>query len=154
METNKNMNDQEEGKTLSSISKRNNFSTPPDYFDTLPSEIMDRITSKPKQFIFLKPYFAIPSLTVLSAIIIVLVFYLKKDVVPSYDTELSDNDIEHIITNPELYNISESSITEQYLASVTEEYNTNNLETISEEDIKSYLEENTNENNIINEFKN
>ena len=54
--------------------------------------------------------------------------------------------------NPELYNIDEAAITEQFLSSTILNESLNEETTISDEEIKSYLEENTDVNNIINEL--
>jgi len=154
METKNNMDQFDNEKNLSSIPKKNNFSVPQDYFDFLPEEIMGKIhsTSQQKEKFFLfKPIIAIPSFSVLSGIIILIFFIYHKEVVPCDEMILSENEMQQVIDNPELYNIDESSIAEQYFASnisfepVTEE------STVSDEEIKSYLEENNDLTNIINE---
>lgn len=133
------------------IKNKNNFSVPKDYFDYLPVEIMDKIHMESKQktyFYFFKPSITIPSLAVLSAVIIFLVFFFNKDI-PSNELVLSETEVRQIINNHELYNIDETSITEQYLSLNISNDNEMN---ISDEEIKSYLEENTDVTNIINEL--
>ncbi len=130
------------------IKKENNFSVPKDYFEYLPVEIMERVQmgSKREKVSIFKLSFAIPSLAVLCGIIILLIFFLKNEII------LSENEIELIINNPELYNMDEYKITEEYLSmNISDESLTNN-ETISEEEIKSYLEDNTDVTTIINEL--
>lgn len=104
-----------------------------------------------RYFSFLKPSVAFPSLAVLTGIIILLFFFFYKDSSPD-ELVLSENDVQQIIDNPELYNIDETAITEEYLAlNITDE--TENAETtVSIEEIKSYLEENADVTNIINEL--
>ena len=134
------------------IKKQNNFSVPKDYFDHLPNEIMSRIQIESKEkFFLLKPSFIIPSLAILSGIIILIVFFLKKDVTTD-EIMLSDNEVEQIIDNPELYNIDDAAITEEYLSSNISDELLNTDAMVSDEDIKSYLEDNTDVNNIINEL--
>lgn len=154
METNKNSYGPEEGKLLSSINKQNPFSVPPNYFDELPSIVSDHIRSKEKQIFLLKPAFALSSLAVFSLMLLLAFFLFKKEVPASPENELSEVDIEYIISNPELYNINETVITEQLLASSTtlEPVSQTAVETISNEEIESFLEENTNDNTIINEL--
>lgn len=154
METNKNNYDSEEGKMLSSINKQNPFSVPSNYFDELPSLVTDYIRSKEKQIFILNPAFAFSSLAVLSLMLLLAFFLFKKEVPSSAENELSEMDIEQILSNPELYNINETVITEQLLASsiALEPVSEGAVETISDEEIKSYLEENTNDNTIINEL--
>ena len=134
------------------IKKKNNFTVPKDYFDSLPNEKVNRIQaeskSKEKSFL-LKPSFIIPSLAVLSGIILLIVFFLKKDITPD-EIILSDTEVQQIIDNPELYNIDNTAITEKYLSSNISDDSFNTDATVSEDDIKSYLEDNTDVNNIIN----
>ena len=138
---------------LENINKENTFKTPKDYFDYLPSEIMDRIQKEPKQkeiFIF-KPAFAISSLAVISGIILLVVFLLKKGV-PSEEMIFSENEVQYIIENPELYNIDDAAITEKYLSCIISDESLNIEAAISDDEIKSFLEENADVNNIINEL--
>ena len=134
------------------IKKENHFSAPKNYFDYLPEEIMNRIQIESKEkFFLLKPSFIISSLAVLSGIIIFIVFFLKKDVATD-EIILSDNEVEQIIDNPELYNIDDAAITEEYLSSNISDELLNTDAMVSDEDIKSYLEDNTDVNNNINEL--
>ena len=136
------------------IKKENNFSVPKDYFDYLPGEIMNKIhsESKSKEKIFLlKPSFIIPSLAVLSGIFFLIIFFLKKDVSPA-EIILSDNEVQQIIDNPELYNIDDADIAEKYLSINLSDDSLNVEATVSDDEIKSYLEDNTDVNNIINEL--
>ncbi|MBI3503162.1 MAG: hypothetical protein HY063_15350 [Bacteroidetes bacterium] len=138
---------------LENIKKENHFKIPENYFDYLPEEIMDRIHSREKskeRFFLLKPSIIISSLAVLSGIILLTIFLLKKNISQN-EIILSDNDVQQIIDTPELYNISESVITEQFLSSVSEEALKEETN-ISNEEINSYLEENTDVNTIINEL--
>jgi hypothetical protein len=153
METNNNIEQFDDEKNFSSIPKSNNFSVPTDYFDFLPEEIMNRVhlRSQPKKvFFLLKPIIAIPSLAVLSGVI-ALFFFFHKEVVLADEVTLSENEIQQVIDNPELYNIDKASITEAYLASNISYEPVNEESTVSEEEIKSYLEDNNEVTNIINE---
>lgn len=153
METNINTEHKEDGYLFSSINKENNFSVPHNYFDYLPEEIMDKIqlqSKRKKYFSLLKPSIAIPSLAGLSAVIIFLVFFNKD--IPTKETALSETEIQLIIENPELYNIDESAITEEYLSSNISVESVNNGTSVSDEEIQSYLEEYTDVTNIINEL--
>ena len=136
------------------IKKQNSFSVPKNYFEYLPGEIMDKIHAESKsheKIFLLKPSFIIPSLAVLSGIIFLIVFFLKKDVSPA-EIILSDNEVQQIIENPELYNIDDADITEEYLSLNVSDELPNTETIISDDEIKSYLEHNTDVNNIINEF--
>jgi len=149
MGTNKNIehNEDEQGLPV----KQNSFSAPSDYFDTLPVEIMDKIHSSAKQkkaFSILNPSFAVTSLALLSGMIALLIF-LKTNA-SSSEIMLSENDIEHVVQNPESYNIDEDAIIEKYLSSTIELTEDNPV--ISDDDIKNFLEESSDINNIINEY--
>lgn len=127
------------------------FSTPPSYFDSLPAEITDRIQAeknRKSQFFLLMPSFAIPSMAMVAGAIILLLF-LKKEITP-LEIQLADNEIEHVVANPELYDIDEDAITEKYLSSNI------SLESLdedaSEDEIRSYLEDNSESTSIINEY--
>lgn len=154
METNNTIEQFNKKKNFSSINKENNFSVPQNYFDYLPEEIMDKIrleSKEKKRFSFCKPSIAIPSLAVLSGVIILLVFFFNKDIA-SNEAMLSETEVQHVIDNPGLYNIDESAITEHYMASyIANEYSTVET-TISDEEIKSYLEENADVTTIINQL--
>jgi hypothetical protein len=80
-----------------------------------------------------------------------LIFFDNRYVPATDEYILSETEIRQIIENPDLYNIDESIITEQYiLANIEDEYVDET--DISKEEIKNYLEENTDINNIINQF--
>ena len=156
MHTDKNISpdNKEEDSLLPLGQGKNNFSVPKDYFEYLPEEIMNSIQaeSKRKEKIFLlKPAFIIPSLAILSGIILLIVFFLKKDVSPA-EIILTDNEVQQIIDNPELYNIDEADIAEKYLSINLSDDSLNVEATVSDDEIKSYLEDNTDVNNIINEL--
>ena len=139
-----------EGNSLGK--RQNNLSVPSDYFDHLPEQIMNRIqaSEQKKQFFLLRPAFTIPSFTVLAGVILFLVL-INKNNISSNDMLLSDNDTQHIIDNPELYNIDDAVITEQYLASNISDESIDEEAAASADEIKSYMEENPDLNNIINE---
>lgn len=148
-------NDEEETNNfLSSLNQQNPFSVPESYFDYLPQDVMDRIIAKEKEkkiFFVFKPSVAIPSFTVLSGIIIMLFFFFNQKTPHADENIISENEIRQIIENHDLYNIDESIITEQYISSnIADEYV--NKTGLSEEEIKNYLEENTDINNIINQL--
>ena len=149
MENNKNI---KENNSLPPLGQGQHFSVPTDYFDHLPEQIMNRIqgTEQKKQFFLLRPSFAIPSFAVLAGVIILLVF-INKNNISANDMLLSDNDTQHIIDNPELYNIDDAVITDQYLASNISDESINDEAAASADEIKSYMEENPELNNIINE---
>ena len=136
------------------IKKQNNFIVPKNYFDYLPEEVMDKIQAqsrKKEEKILLKPSFLLASLTLLSGFILLVIFFLKKEV-GSNEIMLSDSEVQQIIDNPELYNIDDTDITEKYLFCNLSDESFNSETTVSDEDIKSYLEENTDVNNSINEL--
>lgn len=129
----------------------NGFSTPSSYFDDLPTEIMGRIhSSEKKPVFFLKPAYSIATLSALTGIVF-LFFFLNQEPA-TYDVELSENDIAHLVEYPELYNIDEELITETYLSSNIEGEDTDAGTDISEDDIRNYLEETSDVNTIINEY--
>jgi len=154
METNNNIEHPREEKHFSSINKENNFSVPQNYFDYLPEEIMDKIRLKSKeekQFSFFKPSILIPSLAVLSGVILLLVFFFNNDI-PSDEEMLSEIEVQQVIDNPGLYNIDETAITEEYLSLNIPTESMSSETNVSDEEIKSYLEEYTDVSNIINEL--
>ena len=151
----KNTDQLEEGKILSSIKNENNFSVPSDYFDVLPEKIMDRIQSKSdlkQQLLFLKPSFAIPSLAICSGLIILLTILFNKSESVSEETLLSENEVQHVVDYPELYNINDAVITEQYISSNIPDETMNYESAVSEDEIKIYFEENPDATNILNEY--
>jgi hypothetical protein len=58
--------------------------------------------------------------------------------------------VQQVVDDPELYNIDETAIAEQYLASNIPYETVNEETTVSDEEIKSYLEENSDVTTIIN----
>ena len=150
MSANKNMQSDEED-SLSLRVRQNNFSVPKDYFEYLPSAIMEKIQSQPKrkQVFILQPVFSIFSSAVISGIILLVVFLFNKNI-SSEEVMLSDNEIQHILDNPELYNIDESAITDEFISSNSSAESLTIESNPSDEEIKSYLEETTNVNTIIN----
>ena len=136
---------------LENIKKENNFSVPKNYFEYLPSEITDRIHSKPRQgkIFILKPVVAFSSAAILIAAIVLYLFLHKTDNRP-LEMILSENEIQDIIDNPESYNIDELAVTETILNSTISADSLSASLNIPEDEIKSYLEETTNANNIIN----
>lgn len=147
MESNKNI--PLDNKEDFPIAQEPGFSTPPSYFDELPIVISDRIHSREKKpFFVLKPSFAIGSLAVLSGLIVLFLF-LKNDSLP-LETELSENDIAHVVANPELYDIDEDVITEAYLSAsfepAADEF------AVPEDQIRNFLDESSDATNIINEY--
>ena len=148
METKNNIEQFDEDKFLSSIPKKNNFSVPTDYFEFLPEQIMNKVQKKKKKkkkeiYFLFRPVIAIPSLAVLSGIIVLLFFFYNKETNSANNILLSENEVQNVINNPELYNIDEASITEEYLAANISSESVNEESTTSEEEIKSYLEENS-----------
>ena len=131
---------------------QNPFSVPADYFDALPEKIMNNIHSTSKKnrpFFLFKPAIALSSCAVLFSIISLLIFLNKG--IPSGEILLSDNDIQKIIDNPELYNLNDEAVTDQYISSdISDEAITES--DLPEEEVKSDLEENINLQNIINEY--
>jgi hypothetical protein len=154
MGTHKDIEQSGEGKILSSIDKQNKFSVPADYFDGLPEKITNRIQSGSRQklFFFLQPAIAIPSLAILISIIALSVLLLNKNNAFPAEILLSDNDVQHIVDNPELYNIDDAVITEQYIFSNISDESINEESALPDDEVRSYLEENTNAQNIINEY--
>lgn len=152
METHNNIDSHNEEKFLSSIRKQNNFSVPQNYFDYLPDEITGKIRIKSDQkeiFFLLNPIITIPSLAVLSCIIALFIFSHPKKVVSADEMILSENEIQQVVSDPELYNIDDESIYEQYLASNISDESTIEATTISDEEIKVYLEENNDVANLL-----
>lgn len=143
--------DTREESSLLPLGHGSGFSTPPSYFDHLPSEIMNRIqSSKRKPSFSLTPVHAIASLAI-SACIIALLFLFKQNAVPS-DIELSDNEIEHVVENPDLYDLDVDAITEEYLSLNISEESIYPEAGVSDDEIRTYLEESSETTNIINEY--
>lgn len=129
---------------------QNNFSTPKDYFDQLPAAIMNRIHSPKKNPVLgLKPVHALAALAI-SACIIAYTFIFKRSAVPS-DIILSENEVEHVIANPELYNLDAATVTEYLSLNLTDKTLSGEY-IISDEEIKTYLAENEEITHIINEY--
>lgn len=152
METNNNTEHDNEEKFLSFISKQNNFSVPQNYFDYLPDEIVEKIrlrSNQKEKFFLFKPIISIPSFAVLSCMVVLLFFFYHKNIVPSDEMILSENEVQQVIDNPELYDIDETSVAEQYLASNISYETANEEATISDEEIKTYLEENNDVTNLL-----
>lgn len=127
----------------------NNFRTPPSYFDELPGRIGNRIhSSKKETAFFLRPSFALGSLAILCGVAAFFIF-INKDI-PALEVALSETEIEHVIENPELYDLDEDIITERYLSSNFEP-DTDDLGA-EEEEIRNFLEESSDATNIINEY--
>jgi hypothetical protein len=155
MQTNKDIPHSDKNSLLPSGPGENNFSVPSDYFDSLPEKIADRIHSgsKQKQPIFLlRPAFAVSSLGIFSIAIVFFVFFFNKHDVASDDMLLSDNEVQHIVDNPELYDIDDEVVTEQYIASDLSGESITEESDLPEDEVKSYLEENIETQNIINEY--
>jgi hypothetical protein len=136
---------------LDNIKKQNHFSVPKDYFEYLPAEITERIQKEPKQkilFIF-KPAFAFSSLAVIIAGVVLFLFLHKTDS-DQQDLVLSENDVQHIIDNPDLYNIDEEDVTDAIVSSNIPADSLNTDAFATDDEIKNFLEENSNTNNIIN----
>ena len=131
-------------------SGQNGFSTPNNYFDELPADIMERIQSKKKPVFILNPSLTIASMAVLSGIILLLVF-IKEESLPA-EIQLSDNDIEHVVQNPESYDLDAASIADQYLALNISDEPLNSESAVSDDEIKNYLEENSQTTDIKNEY--
>lgn len=143
----------EEGQTLASINKEEGFATPASYFDELPSEIMDRIhqgANDQKPAFNLKPVLAFSSLLILSGIVTLFLLF-KNEHLPA-EPVLSEFEIEHVLENPDLYNISRDAVTEKYLSMNIPEGDIAEDIALPEEDIRSYLEEDPELTDIINEY--
>ena len=139
---------------IDDIPKENPFNVPKDYFDYLPAEITERVHSKreeKKGFSF-NLSIAVPSAAVVFGIVILIMFLFKDTVDPMEEIVLSENEVQDIIDNPESYNIDETAVTEQYLSMNLEDESIADTEDISEDEINSYLEQNADEENIINEL--
>lgn len=136
------------------IEKKNSFKVPENYFEYLPSEITDRIhtgTKTEKKIFFLNPSYLIPSLAVVLAAVLFIVFFSHRTT-SSNDTLLSEKEVQQVLDNAELYNIDENVITDSYLSSNISDDSLNTATSFSDEEIKSYLEEDANTNNVINEL--
>ena len=70
----------------------------------------------------------------------------------SNEIVLSEIEMRQVIDNPELYNINETAITDQYLSLNISDESMNSETNVSDEEIKTYLEENSDVTNIINEL--
>ncbi len=133
------------------LNKENNFSVPKDYFDHLPTQVTERIHSEKnkKETIFiLKPSFLIPSLAVVVAVILLIFLFPKNN---SQEIILSDNEVQQIIDNADLYNIDENSIADKYISENIPDETSGMANAISDDDAKKFLEENPDVNNIIND---
>ncbi|MBI4931726.1 MAG: hypothetical protein HY841_13230 [Bacteroidetes bacterium] len=134
------------------IKKENNFKVPENYFDYLPQEIMERIHStEVKQVFSLNPALSFASLAILSAMAFLLIYFSQNPPSSQNEYVLTQNDIQYIIDNSSLYNIDDNSITEEYLSTNSATALTID-ENVSEDEIKTFLEENINTNTIINDL--
>ncbi len=133
------------------IKKENSFKVPENYFEYLPQEITERIKSGSQSgtVFTLRPSIAFSSLALLSLLAFFLIYISQKSPVTT-DYSFSDNDIQQIIDNPQLYNIDDNSIDDEYLSSSSEASIIN--ENISDDEIKTFLEDNNNASAIINEL--
>jgi len=158
MQNKVNINDKEESEFLSSIKKENPFSVPENYFEFLPQEITEGChkpinASNRKSYFFFQPEIAY-SFAAITVLIFTILFFINKGDVASGSSELSSEEITYILQNPEHYNIEESVISEGLLAgfeSSSDETTISEFE-ISDEEAQSYLEDNSELNNIINEL--
>ncbi len=139
---------------LNGIEKKTPFSVPADYFEHNPNVILDRIsqgTIEKKQVFLFSPGLAIAaSILLIAGLFWFYIFNANELDVQEFS--LNDEEIQLIIDNPELYGINEFLVNEKYLSSV-ESYNPlENLSTYSDDEVKSYLETNTDANYIIYEY--
>ena len=95
---------------------------------------------------------AIPSLAICSGLIILLTILFNKSESVSEETLLSENEVQHVVDYPELYNINDAVITEQYISSNIPDETMNYESAVSEDEIKIYFEENPDATNILNEY--
>jgi hypothetical protein len=135
------------------IKKENSFRVPDNYFDYLPQEITGKIKSQTQSIpVFtLRPAVSYLSLALLSFFVFLLINFYKHPSAEANATSLTENDIQQIIDNPSLYNIDENSAADEYLSSAPDA-STDMEEDFSDEEIKSFLEENNNATSIINEL--
>jgi hypothetical protein len=146
----------EEGKTLASMSRKNNFSVPADYFERLPEKTMARIHAmekEPKKYpSFLKPVVAISSLAVFCCLVYFILFFNKGQNDSGQLLLLSDNDILQVMDYPQLYDIDDACITEHYLSSSKQDELLNTELEVSEAEVRIYLEDNQDIKKIINDY--
>lgn len=122
---------------LSSIPKYNPFEVPAGYFDELPTLIQERCNATKQQsnplewlFVFLRPRFAVPALSVLLIAFLAIRYY--------GDNQLpADQLAEEISFEEQLQTIDESTIIEALTGDASEEESKN-----EEEKIVDYLLEN------------
>jgi hypothetical protein len=157
MKPNENINpgNKEEKGFLPFMPGKNPFSTPANYFDDLPVNIMDRVQAGSKErkaFFSIKPALAIPSLAILAGAVVFLVFLFNKNNVSANEILLSENEVQHIVSDPESYYIDDASITEEYINDDSSDELLNEESALPEDQVKNYLEENTTTQTIINEY--
>lgn len=158
MQNKNNIKENEGSDFLSSLNKENPFSVPKNYFEFLPQEIAE-VCHKPKINTAQKIFFLFqPKITYLFAaitvLLVVILLFINEGDISSSASELSTEEITYILQNPEQYNIEESLITDGLLAcfeSSSDEIIITEFE-ISDEEAQSYLEKNSELNNIINEL--
>lgn len=131
---------------------QDHFSVPAGYFDALPQNISGRIQSGRGTFFLFRPSFAVPSLAFAVLLVVFIGYFLGKHEGQSEDMLLSENDIRNIVDNPELYNVNESAITDLYISSDIPEEEFSEESDLPDDEVRSYLEENSNAQDIINEF--